>query len=246
MKAVTFEGFLARKFPTEKRFGLEGCESFIPSMNQCLETSAEHGVESVVIGMAHRGRLNTLINVCMKPLHQLLTQFHSIALEGFGSGDVKYHLGTHAERMLERSQKQIRVAMMANPSHLEAIDPVVVGRVRAEQVEKNDAEFGKKSVAFLVHGDAAFSGQGIVYETMHLTNLPNYTTGGVIHIVINNQIGFTTDPRYSRSSAHCTDVARVVNAPIFHIHADDPDLVTYCSKVASEYRYATYTFFALE
>lgn len=126
--------------------------------------------------------------------------------------------------------------MMANPSHLEAIDPVVVGRVRAEQVEKNDAEFGKKSVAFLVHGDAAFSGQGIVYETMHLTNLPNYTTGGVIHIVINNQIGFTTDPRYSRSSAHCTDVARVVNAPIFHIHADDPDLVTYCSKVASEYR----------
>ncbi|XP_012349002.2 2-oxoglutarate dehydrogenase, mitochondrial-like [Apis florea] len=236
MKAVTFEGFLARKFPTEKRFGLEGCESFIPSMNQCLETSAEHGVESVVIGMAHRGRLNTLINVCMKPLHQLLTQFHSIALEGFGSGDVKYHLGTHAERILERSKKKIRVAMMANPSHLEAIDPVVVGRVRAEQVEKNDAEFGKKSVAFLVHGDAAFSGQGIVYETMHLTNLPNYTTGGVIHIVINNQIGFTTDPRYSRSSAHCTDVARVVNAPIFHIHADDPDLVTYCSKVASEYR----------
>ncbi|XP_043789946.1 2-oxoglutarate dehydrogenase, mitochondrial-like isoform X4 [Apis laboriosa] len=236
MKAVTFEGFLARKFPTEKRFGLEGCESFIPSMNQCLETSAEHGVESVVIGMAHRGRLNTLINVCMKPLHQLLTQFHSIALEGFGSGDVKYHLGTHAERMLERSKKKIRVAMMANPSHLEAIDPVVVGRVRAEQVEKNDAEFGKKSMAFLVHGDAAFSGQGIVYETMHLTNLPNYTTGGVIHIVINNQIGFTTDPRYSRSSAHCTDVARVVNAPIFHIHADDPDLVTYCSKVASEYR----------
>ncbi|CAK9833933.1 2-oxoglutarate dehydrogenase, mitochondrial [Anthophora retusa] len=236
MRAVTFEGFLARKFPTEKRFGLEGCESFIPSMVECLETSAEHGVETAVIGMAHRGRLNTLVNVCSKPLHQLLTQFHSIPLEGFGSGDVKYHLGTHAERILERTKKKILVALMANPSHLEAIDPVVVGRVRAEQVEKKDSTHGKRSVAILVHGDAAFSGQGICYETMHLTNLPEYTTGGVIHLVINNQIGFTTDPRYSRSSAHCTDVARVVNAPIFHIHGDDPDLVTYCSKVAGEYR----------
>ncbi|OAD56071.1 2-oxoglutarate dehydrogenase, mitochondrial [Eufriesea mexicana] len=236
MRAVTFEGFLARKFPTEKRFGLEGCESFIPSMIECLETCAEHGVETAVIGMAHRGRLNTLINICSKPLHQLLTQFHPIPLEGFGSGDVKYHLGTHAERMLERTKKKILVAMMANPSHLEAIDPVVVGRVRAEQVEKNDAKLGKRSVAILVHGDAAFSGQGVCYETMHLTNLPNYTTGGVIHLVINNQIGFTTDPRYSRSSEHCTDVARVVNAPIFHIHADDPDLVTYCSKVTGDYR----------
>ncbi|XP_076282896.1 2-oxoglutarate dehydrogenase complex component E1-like [Lasioglossum baleicum] len=236
MRAVTCEGFLAKKYPTEKRFGLEGCESFIPSMVECVETLAEKGVESVVIGMAHRGRLNTLINVCSKPLHQLVTQFNPIPLEGFGSGDVKYHLGMHAEKILERTKKKIMIAVMANPSHLEAIDPVVVGRVRAEQVEKNDARLGMKSVAILVHGDAAFSGQGIVYETMHLTNLPEYTTGGVLHVVINNQIGFTTDPRYSRSSVHCTDVARVVNAPIFHVHADDPDLVTYCSKVASEYR----------
>ncbi|CAL7939739.1 unnamed protein product [Xylocopa violacea] len=199
MKAVTFEGFLARKFPTEKRFGLEGCESFIPAMVQCLETSAERGKNT---------------NILIRVNHDILC---------FGSGDVK-------------SKKRIFVSMMANPSHLEAIDPVIVGRVRAEQVEKNDFQYGKKSVAILVHGDAAFSGQGIVYETMHLTNLPEYTTGGVIHVVINNQIGFTTDPRYSRSSAHCTDVARVVNAPIFHIHGDDPDLVTYCSKVASEYR----------
>ncbi|KOX76981.1 2-oxoglutarate dehydrogenase, mitochondrial [Melipona quadrifasciata] len=188
MRAVTFEGFLARKFPTEKRFGLEGCESFIPSLIQCLETSAEHGVESAVIGMAHRGRLNTLSNVCFKPLHQLLTQFNPIPLEGFGSGDVKYHLGTHAERTLERSKKKILIAMMANPSHLEAINGVVIGRVRAGQVEENDAQYGKKSMAILVHGDAAFSGQGVVYETMHLTNLPNYTTGGVIHLVINNQV----------------------------------------------------------
>ncbi|XP_043259042.1 2-oxoglutarate dehydrogenase, mitochondrial-like [Colletes gigas] len=236
MRAVTFEGFLARKYPTEKRFGLEGCESFIPSMVECLEISAEKGVESFAIGMAHRGRLNTLINVCSKPLHQLLTQFNPIPLEGFGSGDVKYHLGMHTEKILERSNKKILCAVMANPSHLEAIDPVIVGRIRAEQVEKNDAKLGKKSLAILVHGDAAFSGQGIVYETMHLTDLPEYTTGGVMHVVINNQIGFTTDPRYSRSSAHCTDVARVVNAPIFHIHGDNPDLVAYCSKVASEYR----------
>ncbi|XP_018398395.1 PREDICTED: 2-oxoglutarate dehydrogenase, mitochondrial-like [Cyphomyrmex costatus] len=236
MRAVSFENFLAKKYGTEKRFGLEGCESFIPSMAECMETSALKGVETVVIGMAHRGRLNTLANICLKPMSQLFTQFNPIALEGFGSGDVKYHLGTHSERLLERTKKKMLVAIMANSSHLEAIDPVIVGRVRAEQVEKGDSEYGKRSLAILVHGDAAFAGQGVVYETMHLTNLPEYTTGGVMHIVINNQIGFTTDPRYSRSSAHCTDVARVVNAPIFHIHADDPDLVTYCSKVASEYR----------
>ncbi|KYN32337.1 2-oxoglutarate dehydrogenase, mitochondrial [Trachymyrmex septentrionalis] len=231
MRAVTFEGFLAKKYGTEKRFGLEGCESFIPSMAECMETSALKGVESVVIGMAHRGRLNTLANICLKPMSQLFTQFNPIALEGFGSGDVKYHLGTYSEKLLERTKKKMLVSIMANASHLEAIDPVIVGRIRAEQVEKGDSKHGIKSLAILVHGDAAFSGQGIVYETMHLTNLPEYTTGGVMHV-----IGFTTDPRYSRSSEHCTDVARVINAPIFHIHADDADLVTYCSKVASEYR----------
>ncbi|XP_067217401.1 2-oxoglutarate dehydrogenase complex component E1-like isoform X2 [Linepithema humile] len=236
MRAVTFENFLAKKYGTEKRFGLEGCESFIPAMAECIETAAENGVETVVIGMAHRGRLNTLVNICSKPMSQLFTQFNPIALEGFGSGDVKYHLGTHSEILLDRSKKRVFHAIMANSSHLEAIGPVIVGRVRAEQVEKGDSKYGKKAIAILVHGDAAFAGQGVVYETMHLTNLPEYTTGGVIHLVINNQIGFTTDPRYSRSSEHCTDVARVVNAPIFHIHADDPDLVTYCSKVAGEYR----------
>ncbi|XP_011501639.1 PREDICTED: 2-oxoglutarate dehydrogenase, mitochondrial-like [Ceratosolen solmsi marchali] len=236
MKAVTFEHFLAKKFGPEKRFGLEGCESFIVSMNQCLESCADHGVETTVIGMAHRGRLNTLVNVCSKPLHQILTQFKPINIEGLGSGDVKYHLGTYTEKSLERSNKKIHTTIMANPSHLEAVDTVVIGRVRAEQVDKGDAKEGIKSIAILVHGDAAYSGQGICYETMHLTDLPDYTTGGVLHIVINNQIGFTTDPRYSRSSPHCTDVGRVTNAPIFHVHADDPDLVSYCSKVACEYR----------
>ncbi|XP_024937353.1 2-oxoglutarate dehydrogenase, mitochondrial isoform X2 [Cephus cinctus] len=235
MKAVSFEGFLAKKYGAEKRFGLEGSEAFIVAMTQCLETSAEKGVETAVIGMAHRGRLNTLVNVCSKPMAQLFTQFNPVTLEGLESGDVKYHLGTHTEKLLERSGKKIRLAIMANPSHLETVSPVVVGRVHAEQIAKSDAKYDK-SVAILVHGDAAFAGQGVCYETMHLTHLPEYTTGGVIHAVINNQIGFTTDPRYSRSSAHCTDVGRVVNAPIFHVHADDPDLVTYCSKVAGEYR----------
>ncbi|XP_035734474.1 2-oxoglutarate dehydrogenase, mitochondrial-like [Vespa mandarinia] len=235
MKAVRFEGFLQKKYASEKRFGLEGCEAFIPAMMQCLETSADKGVETVAIGMAHRGRLNTLVNVCSKPLHQLLTQFNPIALDGFGSGDVKYHLGTHAEKLLQRSNKKIHVSIMANPSHLEAIDPVVVGRIRAEQVEKKDTK-SERSLALLVHGDAAIAGQGVVFETMHLTNLPEYTTGGVIHVIINNQIGFTTDPRYSRSSWHCSDIARVINAPVFHVHGDDPDLVVYCSQIASEYR----------
>ncbi|XP_066584804.1 2-oxoglutarate dehydrogenase, mitochondrial-like [Prorops nasuta] len=234
MRAVTFESFLAKKYGSEKRFGLEGCESFIASTVQVLETSAEKGVESVVMGMAHRGRLSTLVNVCSKPMHQLFIQFNPIPLEGFGSGDVKYHLGTFTQKLLERSKKVISLAIAANPSHLEAVSPCINGRVRAEQVAKNDN--GVKSLPILVHGDAAFAGQGIVFETMHQTNLPEYTTGGVIHIVINNQVGFTTDPRYSRSSAHCTDVARVVNAPIFHMHGDDPDLVAYCSQVAAEYR----------
>ncbi|XP_046736011.1 2-oxoglutarate dehydrogenase, mitochondrial-like [Diprion similis] len=235
MRAVSFESFLAKKFGSEKRFGLEGCESFIPAMAECLETSSENGVETIGIGLAHRGRLNTLVNICLKPMRQLFTQFNPIELEGSGSGDVKYHLGTYSQRLLDRTEKTISVAIMPNPSHLEAVNPVVVGRIRAEQVAKND-EKGVRSLAILVHGDAAYAGQGICFETAHFTSLSDYTTGGVLHFVINNQIGFTTDPRYSRSSPHCTDVARVVNAPIFHVHADDPDAVVYCSKVASEYR----------
>ncbi|XP_029155229.1 2-oxoglutarate dehydrogenase, mitochondrial-like isoform X2 [Nylanderia fulva] len=195
MRAVSFESFLAKKYGTEKRFGLEGCESFIPAMAECIETSALNGVETVVIGMAHRGRLNTLVNICSKPMSQLFTQFNPIALEGFGSGDVKYHLGTHSEKLLERTKKKVFLAIMANSSHLEAIDPVIVGRVRAEQIEKGDAKQGKRSLAILVHGDAAFAGQGVVYETMHLTNLPEYTTGGVMHIVINNQVLRAMDRR---------------------------------------------------
>ncbi|XP_034189450.1 oxoglutarate dehydrogenase Nc73EF isoform X1 [Osmia lignaria lignaria] len=234
-RATGFEAFLARKWSSEKRFGLEGCEILIPAMKQVIDKSTELGVESVVMGMPHRGRLNVLANVCRKPLSQIFTQFAALEAADDGSGDVKYHLGTYIERLNRVTNKNIRLAVVANPSHLEAVDPVVQGKTRAEQFYRGDGE-GKKVMSILLHGDAAFCGQGIVFETMHLSDLPDYTTHGTIHIVVNNQIGFTTDPRHSRSSPYCTDVARVVNAPIFHVNSDDPEAVMHVCKVAAEWR----------
>ncbi|XP_012168263.1 2-oxoglutarate dehydrogenase complex component E1 isoform X6 [Bombus affinis] len=234
-RATGFEAFLARKWSSEKRFGLEGCEILIPAMKQVIDKSTELGVESIVMGMPHRGRLNVLANVCRKPLSQIFTQFAALEAADDGSGDVKYHLGTYIERLNRVTNKNIRLAVVANPSHLEAVDPVVQGKTRAEQFYRGDGE-GKKVMSILLHGDAAFCGQGIVFETMHLSDLPDYTTHGTIHIVVNNQIGFTTDPRHSRSSPYCTDVARVVNAPIFHVNSDDPEAVMHVCKVAAEWR----------
>ncbi|XP_015124193.1 2-oxoglutarate dehydrogenase, mitochondrial isoform X4 [Diachasma alloeum] len=234
-RATGFEAFLARKWSSEKRFGLEGCEILIPAMKQVIDKSTELGVESIVMGMPHRGRLNVLANVCRKPLNQIFTQFAALEAADDGSGDVKYHLGTYIERLNRVTNKNIRLAVVANPSHLEAADPVVQGKTRAEQFYRGDGE-GKKVMSILLHGDAAFCGQGVVFETMHLSDLPDYTTHGTIHIVANNQIGFTTDPRHSRSSPYCTDVARVVNAPIFHVNSDDPEAVMHVCKVAAEWR----------
>lgn len=253
-RATGFEAFLAKKYSSEKRFGLEGCEIMIPALKEIIDVSTELGVESVIMGMPHRGRLNTLANVCRKPLNQIFTQFAGLeaaddvsctlrsirlsittSLFPQGSGDVKYHLGTYIERLNRVTNKNIRLAVVANPSHLEAVDPVVQGKTRAEQFYRGDQE-GKKVMSILIHGDAAFCGQGVVYETMHLSDLPDYTTHGTIHVVANNQIGFTTDPRFSRSSPYCTDVARVVNAPIFHVNADDPEAVMHVCKVAAEWR----------
>lgn len=230
-----FEAFLAKKFSSEKRFGLEGCEIMIPAMKEVIDTSTRLGVESIIMGMPHRGRLNVLANVCRKPLHQIFTQFAGLEAADDGSGDVKYHLGTYIERLNRVTNKNIRLAVVANPSHLEACDPVVQGKTRAEQFYRGDGE-GKKVMSIMLHGDAAFSGQGVVFETMHLSDLPDYTTHGTIHIVVNNQIGFTTDPRHSRSSPYCTDVARVVNAPIFHVNSDDPESVMHVCRVAAEWR----------
>ncbi|XP_031346025.1 2-oxoglutarate dehydrogenase, mitochondrial isoform X3 [Photinus pyralis] len=234
-RAHGFEAFLAKKWSSEKRFGLEGCEILIPAMKQVIDRSTELGVESIVMGMPHRGRLNVLANVCRKPLSSIFTQFAGLEAEDDGSGDVKYHLGTYIERLNRVTNKNVRLAIAANPSHLECVDPVVQGKTRAEQFYRGDSE-GKKVMSMLLHGDAAFAGQGVVYETMHLSDLPAYTTHGTVHIVVNNQIGFTTDPRFSRSSPYCTDVAKVVNAPIFHVNSDDPESVMHVCNVAADWR----------
>eukprot|EP00092_Neocalanus_flemingeri_P041311 GFUD01044984.1.p1 GENE.GFUD01044984.1~~GFUD01044984.1.p1 ORF type:complete len:1026 (+),score=327.77 GFUD01044984.1:62-3139(+) len=234
-RSIGFEAFLAKKWSSEKRFGLEGVEMLIPCMKKVIDKSTEMGVECVVMGMPHRGRLNVLANVCRKPLEQILTQFAGLETTDAGSGDVKYHLGTYIERLNRATNKNIRLSIMANPSHLETVNPIVEGKVRAEQFYRGDTE-GKKAMALLLHGDAAFAGQGVVFETMGMSELPDYTTRGTIHIVANNQIGFTTDPRYSRSSPYCTDVGRVTNAPIFHVNADDPEAVMLVSNIAAEWR----------
>jgi len=237
IRATRFEEFLARKFSSEKRFGLEGCEVLIPSLKAIIDESSDLGIESVVMGMPHRGRLNVLSNVARMPLEKLLCQFDSkLEPDEEGSGDVKYHLGTSVERLNHMTNKNVKISVVANPSHLEAVDPIVQGKTRAEQFFRGDLD-GKKVMSVLLHGDAAFAGQGIVFETFHLSDLPFYTTHGCIHVVVNNQIGFTTDPRFSRSSPYCTDVARVVNAPIFHVNGDDPEAVMFVSKIAADYRH---------
>ncbi|XP_038060334.1 2-oxoglutarate dehydrogenase, mitochondrial-like isoform X2 [Patiria miniata] len=236
IRSTRFEEFLARKWSAEKRFGLEGCEVLVPALKSLIDVCSGQGVESFVIGMPHRGRLNVLANVARKPLEHLFCQFDSkLEAADEGSGDVKYHLGMSHSRLNHITKKDIHIAIVANPSHLEAVDPVVQGKVRAEQFYRGDTE-GKRVMSILMHGDAAFAGQGIVYETFHLSDLPDYSTHGTIHVVVNNQIGFTTDPRYARSSPYCTDVARVVNAPIFHVNADDPEAVMYVCQVASQWR----------
>uniref|UniRef100_A0A8B9QJS9 2-oxoglutarate dehydrogenase-like, mitochondrial n=1 Tax=Apteryx owenii TaxID=8824 RepID=A0A8B9QJS9_APTOW len=236
VRSMRFEDFLARKWSSEKRFGLEGCEVMIPALKTIIDKSSEMGIEYVIMGMPHRGRLNVLANVIRKELEQIFCQFDpKLEAADEGSGDVKYHLGMYHERINRATNKKITLSLMANPSHLEAVDPVVQGKTKAEQFYRGDMA-GKKVMSILLHGDAAFAGQGVVYETFHLSDLPSYTTNGTIHVVVNNQIGFTTDPRMARSSPYPTDVARVVNAPIFHVNADDPEAVMYVCSVAAEWR----------
>uniref|UniRef100_A0A8C9TH64 2-oxoglutarate dehydrogenase complex component E1 n=1 Tax=Scleropages formosus TaxID=113540 RepID=A0A8C9TH64_SCLFO len=236
VRSTRFEEFLQRKWSSEKRFGLEGCESLIPALKTIIDKSSENGVENVIMGMPHRGRLNVLANVIRKELEQIFCQFDSkLEAADEGSGDVKYHLGMYHRRINRVTDRNITLSLVANPSHLEAVDPVVQGKTKAEQFYCGDAD-GKRVMSILLHGDAAFAGQGIVYETFHLSDLPSYTTHGTVHVVVNNQIGFTTDPRMARSSPYPTDVARVVNAPIFHVNADDPEAVVYVCNVAAEWR----------
>lgn len=236
---TTFENFLAQKWAAAKRFGLEGCETLIPGMKELIDRAADSGVESIVIGMSHRGRLNVLGNVVRKPLRQIFSEFSggTKPAEGesyTGSGDVKYHLGTSYDRPT-RGGKRIHLSLVANPSHLEAVDPVVVGKTRAKQYYTKDIN-RTKNMGVLLHGDGSFAGQGVVYETLHLSDLPNYTTGGTIHLVVNNQVAFTTDPKSSRSSPYCTDVAKALNAPIFHVNGDDVEAVVHVCELAADWR----------
>ncbi|KAI8615464.1 thiamine diphosphate-binding protein [Chytriomyces sp. MP71] len=232
----SFERFVATKYPSEKRFGLEGCESLIPGMKALVDRSVELGVNSVVMGMPHRGRLNVLSNVVRKPNESIFAEFAGSRDDTVeGSGDVKYHLGMSYARPTP-SGSIVNLSLAANPSHLEAVNPVVQGKVHALQFYQNDTQERAKALGVLLHGDAAFAGQGVVYEAIGLADLPSYTTGGTIHIVVNNQIGFTTDPRFSRSTPYCSDVAKTVSAPILHVNGDDVEAVTFCMQLASEWR----------
>ncbi|KAL1323090.1 hypothetical protein HN51_068118 [Arachis hypogaea] len=238
--STLFENFLATKWTSAKRFGLEGGETLIPGMKEMFDRASDLGVESIVIGMAHRGRLNVLGNVVRKPLRQIFCEFSGghqpedeVGLYT-GTGDVKYHLGTSYDRPT-RGGGRIHLSLVANPSHLEAVNPVVVGKTRAKQYYSNDVD-RTKNMGILIHGDGSFAGQGVVYETLHLSALPNYTTGGTIHIVFNNQVAFTTDPRSGRSSQYCTDVAKALDAPIFHVNGDDVEAVVHACELAAEWR----------
>lgn len=233
--SCSFESFLATKFPNDKRFGLEGAESVVPGMKALIDTSVEYGVEDVVIGMPHRGRLNMLSNVVRKPNESIFFEFTGSKEFDEGSGDVKYHLGMNYARPTT-SGKHVNLSLVANPSHLEAEDGVVLGKTRAIQQYKNDIGEFKKAMPILLHGDAAFSGQGVVYETMGFANLPAYSTGGTIHIIVNNQIGFTTDPRFARSTLYPSDIAKSINAPIFHVNADDVEACIFVFNLAADWR----------
>ena len=236
IKAEAFEKFLHVKYVGTKRFGIDGGESTIPALEMILRTSILLGVEEFIFGMAHRGRLNTIANILQKPLELIFVEFqgkpNGNALHG--SGDVKYHLGASGNRELEG--RKVHISLAANPSHLEAIGPVVLGKVRAKQKMLQDAQH-QKVMGILVHGDAAFAGQGLVAETLSLSQLEGYKTGGTLYFIINNQIGFTTSPTQSRSSPYCSDVAKMIQAPIFHVNGDDPEAVLFVSKLAAAFRH---------
>lgn len=236
-----FEHFLANKYTAAKRFGLEGAESLIPGMKALIDRAADMGVENIVIGMPHRGRLNVLGNVVRKPLSQIFCEFSGTSqgskdpADYTGSGDVKYHLGTSFARPTS-SGRRVYLSLVANPSHLEAVNTVVLGKTRAKQYFVDDLD-RTRCMPILLHGDGAFSGQGIVYETLDMSGLVDYTVGGCVHLVVNNQVAFTTDPKEGRSSPYCTDVAKsLVSSPIFHVNGDDVEAVVRVCMLAAEWR----------
>ncbi|MBX3593244.1 2-oxoglutarate dehydrogenase E1 component [Sphingomonas sp.] len=237
IEAEQWEKFLGRKYVGTKRFGLDGGESMIPAMEAIIKYGGQFGVREIVYGMAHRGRLNMLANVMGKPYRVIFHEFAGGSANPDdigGSGDVKYHLGTSTDR--EFDGISVHMSLVANPSHLEAVDPVVLGKVRAQQTNRNDLTEHEQVLPVLIHGDAAFAGQGIVWECLGFSGIRGYNTGGCVHFIINNQIGFTTSPQFARSSPYPSDVAKGVQAPIFHVNGDDPEAVTFACKMAIEFR----------
>ena len=238
VEAEGFEKFIDVKYTGTKRFGLDGAESMIPALEQIIKRGGALGVQEIVFGMAHRGRLNVLAHVMAKPHRVIFHEFKggsAMPTEVEGSGDVKYHLGASSDR--EFDHNKVHLSLTANPSHLEIVDPVVLGKVRAKQDQHHATPDDRTMVMpLLIHGDASFAGQGVVAECFGLSGLKGYRTGGSLHFIVNNQIGFTTDPRYARSSPYPSDVAKMIEAPIFHVNGDDPEAVVFCAKVATEFR----------
>ncbi len=238
--AEAFETFLQTKYVGQKRFSLEGAETIIPMMDAAIDQCAEHSLDEVVIAMPHRGRLNVLANIVGKPYAQIFSEFEGNLnpSQAHGSGDVKYHLGAHGTYIQMFGDNDIEVSLTANPSHLEAVDPVLEGLVRAKQdlLDKGDTPDGFSVVPLMLHGDAAFAGQGVVAETLNLALLRGYRVGGTIHMIVNNQVGFTTSPEHSRSSEYCTDVAKMIGAPIFHVNGDDPEACVWVARLAVDFR----------
>ena len=236
-EAEGLESFCQRRFVGTKRFGLEGGEVTIPALQAIIETAAQGGVSEIAIGMPHRGRLNTLVNVVKKPYTQLFSEFGGESFKPDdvqGSGDVKYHLGTSVD--VEIAGRKVHLSLQPNPSHLEAVDPVVVGKVRARQDMAGDTHARRSVMAIVMHGDAAFAGQGLVYETLAMSQLIGYRTGGTVHLIVNNQIGFTTVPAHAYSGLYCTDVAKAIQAPILHVNGDNPEAVVWAAQMATEFR----------
>jgi 2-oxoglutarate dehydrogenase E1 component len=236
-EAEGFEAFCQKRYVGTKRFGLEGGEVTIPALHAMIDTAAKAGVNEIVIGMPHRGRLNTLVNIVRKPFTAVFSEFGGVSFKPDdvqGSGDVKYHLGTSTD--VELAGRNVHISLQPNPSHLEAVDPVVVGKVRARQDMAGDVKQRRSVMGILMHGDAAFAGQGLVYETLAMSQLIGYRTGGTIHIVVNNQIGFTTVPAHAYSGMYCTDVAKAVQSPILHVNGDNPDAVVFCARMAADFR----------
>src|SRR5436853_2971907 len=235
-QGVMFEKFLHTKYVGQKRFSLEGGETTIPALDAIINNAADNNVQEVVMGMAHRGRLNILANILGKTYEQIFSEFegNTIPDQTMGTGDVKYHLGFSSE-VETAGNKKVYLKLAPNPSHLEAVDPVVIGfaRAKADVMYKSDFD---KILPILIHGDASVAGQGIVYEVLQMCNLDGYYTGGTIHFVINNQIGFTTDFDDARSSDYCTSLAAAVQAPVLHCNGDDPEAVVKCAEIATKYR----------